>query len=230
MVPPISCRCQNGREEFDFEYGEDFAGPSRRCSRRFARFLYATTLRATANFNIRQAARLNRLSMYRHETGASRFMFELIVSPERLNCDRLGGDKAAYDLDARPTLMAQTMRNCRTPALNQMCGRSKASTAARIVKASFASGRDAGRDRVGCIILDRGEGGRKVQQWLKTASGVSGFVGFAVNGTTLWNPLLEWCAKKITREEAVNRIATRYRAFEVRVPVRSEARRLTIVL
>jgi hypothetical protein len=71
--------------------------------------LYATTLRATANFNIRQAARLNRLSMYRHETGASRFMFELIVSPERLNCDRLGGDKAAYDLDARPTLMAQTI-------------------------------------------------------------------------------------------------------------------------
>src|ERR1700729_725826 len=62
-----------------------------------------------------------------------------------------------------------------------MCGRSKVSTAARIVKASFASGRDAGRDCVGCIILDRGEGDRKVQQLIsvmpKAAVAQDGFGG-----------------------------------------------------
>ena len=70
-----------------------------------------------------------------------------------------------------------------------------------------------GRDKVGCIILGRGEDDKKVREWLTTAAGVKGFIGFAVGRTDFWEPLLSLLARKTTRETAVAEIARRYREF-----------------
>ena len=67
--------------------------------------------------------------------------------------------------------------------------------------------------KVGCIILGRGENDKKVREWLTTAAGVPGFIGFAVGRTDFWEPLIDWRAKKTTREAAVAEIARRYRDF-----------------
>jgi myo-inositol catabolism protein IolC len=66
---------------------------------------------------------------------------------------------------------------------------------------------------VGCILRGRGEDDEKVREWLTTASGVPGFIGFAVGRTSFWNALVDWRAGKITRDQAVNDIARRYRHF-----------------
>ena len=76
-----------------------------------------------------------------------------------------------------------------------------------------AAARRNGRETVGCIILGRGEDDRKVQEWLSTASGVPGFIGFAVGRTTFWDPCVDHRAGKITREAAVAEIARRYREW-----------------
>ncbi len=52
--------------------------------------------------NRQQAARLKRLSDYLDAEGESRFMFELLVPPEKAQLDKLRGDKKAYDLELRP--------------------------------------------------------------------------------------------------------------------------------
>ena len=62
-------------------------------------------------------------------------------------------------------------------------------------------------------IEGRGEDDEKAQEWLTTAAGVPGFIGFAVGRTIFWNPLVDLRAKKITREDAVAEIARRYRKF-----------------
>jgi len=76
-----------------------------------------------------------------------------------------------------------------------------------------AAARRNGRDNVGCIVLGRGEDEKKVREWLTTAAEVSGFIGFAVGRTDFWGPLVDFRAKKITREAAVAQIAGRYREF-----------------
>ena len=76
-----------------------------------------------------------------------------------------------------------------------------------------AAARRGGRDKVGCIVLGRGEDDQKVHEWLTIAAGVPGFIGFAVGRTDFWEPLVDWRAKKITREAAVAEIARRYREF-----------------
>jgi len=76
-----------------------------------------------------------------------------------------------------------------------------------------AAAHRAGRDKVGCIILGRGEDDHKVRQWLTTAASVPGFTGFAVGRTTFWEPLVNYRAEKIPRETAVAQIAASYRAW-----------------
>ena len=79
--------------------------------------------------------------------------------------------------------------------------------------AVVAAARRGGRDRVGCIILGRGEDDAKVRQWLTTAAAVPGFIGFAVGRTTFWNPLVDYRAERITRDEAVAKIAASFREW-----------------
>ena len=79
-------------------------------------------------------------------------------------------------------------------------------------EAVSAARRD-GRDKVGCIILGRGEDDKKVRAWLTTAAGVKGFIGFAVGRTDFWEPLVNLLARKTTREAAVTEIGRRYREF-----------------
>ena len=73
--------------------------------------------------------------------------------------------------------------------------------------------RRGGRDRVGCIVLGRGEDDTKVRQWLKTAAAVPGFIGFAVGRTSFWGPLTDWKEGRIARDAAVTEIARRYREW-----------------
>ncbi len=77
----------------------------------------------------------------------------------------------------------------------------------------MAAARRDRRDGVGCIVLGRGENEAKVREWLTTAAGVPGFIGFAVGRTDFWEPLVGWRTKKTTRESDVAEIARRYQAF-----------------
>ena len=52
-----------------------------------------------------------------------------------------------------------------------------------------------------------------MREWLTTAAGVPGFIGFAVGRTDFWEPLANYRANKTTREAAVAEIARRYREF-----------------
>jgi 5-dehydro-2-deoxygluconokinase len=76
-----------------------------------------------------------------------------------------------------------------------------------------AAARYGSRDKVSCIVLGRGENDQKVREWLTTAAGVPGFIGFAVGRTAFWEPLVGWLAKRTTRQAAVDEITRRYREF-----------------
>jgi 5-dehydro-2-deoxygluconokinase len=76
-----------------------------------------------------------------------------------------------------------------------------------------AAARRGGRNKVGCIVLGRGEGENKVRQWLATAALVPGFVGFAVGRTVFWDPLVALRDKNITREAATHQISCNFQEF-----------------
>jgi 5-dehydro-2-deoxygluconokinase len=212
---------KSGQEEFDFEYGEEFAQHIEAVRPTFCKVLVRYNPEGNRIVNLRQAARLRRLSDYLHENSRSMFLFELLVPPEKVQLEYFKGDNHAYDLELRPRLMVQAIHELQDakvePDVWKVEGLDRHDDCERIV----AAARHGGRDRVSCIVLGRGEDERKVSEWLATASTVPGFIGFAVGRTDFWEPLVGWRAKKSTRDEAVNAIARRFREyvdiFEVKV-------------
>jgi 5-dehydro-2-deoxygluconokinase len=210
----IACPAEkSGQDEFDFEYGEDFAGHIEAFHPTFCKVLVRYNPEGDQALNRRQAARLKRLSDYLHLRGQSRFMFELLVPAEQKQLDLVRGNKKAYDLELRPKLMAQAILQLQDEGVEPDIWKIEGLDRREDCKQIVAVARRGGRDQVGCIVLGRGEDDRKVREWLTTASGVFGFTGFAVGRTDFWQPLVDFRAKKITREAAVAEIAGRYQEF-----------------
>jgi myo-inositol catabolism protein IolC len=204
---------KSGQDEFDFEYGQNFAEHIEVFHPTFCKVLVRYNSEGDRALNQRQSARLKQLSDYLHTKGSSRFMFELLVPPEKEQLRQFNGDKKAYDLEIRPRLMVEAIEQLQNahvePDVWKIEGLDRQEDCEKMVTAA----RQGGRESVGCIILGRGEDDKKVHEWLANAAGVPGFIGFAVGRTDFWQPLVEWRANKITRAEAVAEVSRRYREF-----------------
>jgi myo-inositol catabolism protein IolC len=210
----IACSAEkSGQDEFDFEYGEDFARHVEAFHPNFCKVLVRYNPEGDQALNRIQSDRLARLSAYLTSKQGSRFMFELLVPPEKAQLARVNGDRKAYDLELRPGLMVRAIEELQArkvePDVWKIEGLDRREDCLKMV----ASARRGGRDKVGCILLGRGEDDRKVREWLTTAAGVPGFIGFAVGRTSFWDPLVQYRAKRTSREDAVAEIARRYREF-----------------
>lgn len=210
----IACPAEkSGEDEFDFEYGADFARHIEEFQPTFCKVLVRYNPEGDPALNKRQAARLKQLSDYLHDKSESRFMFELLVPAEKAELDQLRGDKEAYDRELRPKLMVQAIQQLQDAGVEPDVWKIEGLDCREDCEKIVATARRNGRDRVGCIILGRGEDDRKVSEWLTIAAGVKGFIGFAVGRTDFWEPLVDYRAKRMTREAAVTEIARRYREF-----------------
>jgi myo-inositol catabolism protein IolC len=204
---------KSGQAEFEFEYGEEFGRHVEAFDPTFCKVLVRYNPAGDRALNRRQAGRLKRLSDFLAARDRSRFMFELLVPADPAQLERLGGDRTTYDLELRPRLMVEAIRELQEagvePDLWKVEGLDRRADCQAVVRAA----RGEGRERVGCIVLGRGADEQKVRDWLGVAAGVPGFVGFAVGRTDFWQPLVAWRAGTATREQAVAEIARRYHEF-----------------
>ena len=214
---------KSGQEEFDFEYGDDFAEHIEAFHPTFCKVLVRYNPQGEGALNQRQTARLKQLSDYLHSKSESRFMFELLVPAEKTQMERLKGDQKAYDLELRPKLMVQTIEELQDVGVEPDVWKIEGLDRREDCEAIVSAAHRAERDKVGCIILGRGEDDKKVREWLTTAAGVKGFIGFAVGRTDFWEPLVNLRANRTTRQATVEEIARRYREF---VGIFEEARPL----
>src|SRR5499427_927922 len=100
---------KSGQEEFEFQYGQDFASHIEAFNPTFCKVLVRYNPEGDQALNQRQAARLRDLSDYLKSKGRSRMLFEMLVPAEKAQLDRLKGDKKAYDVELRPKLMVQAI-------------------------------------------------------------------------------------------------------------------------
>ena len=140
-------------------------------------------------------------------------MFELLVPATKAQMQRVKADKDAYDLQIRPEMMLATMHALQDagiePDVWKIEGLDRRDDCARVVQTAQRGG----RSDVGCIVLGRGADEKKVVGWLEIAASVPGYIGFAVGRTTFWDAVAAYEANTVTRQEAVSRIARRYREW-----------------
>jgi 5-dehydro-2-deoxygluconokinase len=202
---------KSGQEEFDFEYGEDYAKHIEEFDPTFAKVLVRYNPAGDAVANQRQLKRLKKLSDYLLQTKKP-FLFELIVPPTPTQLAESGGSKENFDQAIRPKLMVESIKAIQTagiePAIWKLEGVDKPEDAKAIVTQVQSHGRKAG-----VITLGRGESKEHVQKWLAVGAKIPGIIGFAVGRTIFWQPLVEHRAGQINRNAAVEKIAQNYADF-----------------
>lgn len=203
---------KSGQEEFEFAYGEDFAQHIEAFHPTFAKVLVRFNPEGDVTLNQRQVSRLKRLSDSLHQT-QTLFMFELLVPPESVQLEQFAGDKYAYDLQVRPGLMRQAIQALQDagvePDVWKIEGLDRREDCVKMVEIA----RRGGRNTVGLIVLGRGAERDRVVGWLKTAASVPGFIGFAIGRTSFWQPLVDFEAARISKEEAATHIAHNFEAW-----------------
>ncbi len=176
---------RSGQAELELEYADALPRLVDTLEADLLKVLLRYNADGDRELNARQAARLGELSAWCLAQGVP-LMAEVLVpmTPEqRLTfADR----RADWDGARLPELTRLAIEQLRAagadPSMWKIEGLDDACHAADIVAAVRAGG----RDEVSCVVLGRGESLTRVEQWLRLAAGVPGFVGFAV-GRSLWN-------------------------------------------
>ncbi|MCL5877891.1 MAG: DUF2090 domain-containing protein [Candidatus Bathyarchaeota archaeon] len=202
---------KSGQDEFDFEYGSQYSKHIEEFNPTFLKVLVRYNPESDPILNKRQLQRLKELSDYLAKTQRP-FLFELIVPATPTQLASLGGSKEKYDLQLRPKLMCESLKQIQDggvePAIWKLEGVEDPANAKAIVAQAQADGRKAG-----VITLGRGESKDKVKEWLAVGAKIPGIIGFAVGRTIFWDPLVEFRAGKATQKEAVEKIAQNYMEF-----------------
>ncbi|MHB1537620.1 MAG: 2-deoxy-5-keto-D-gluconate 6-phosphate aldolase domain-containing protein [Solirubrobacteraceae bacterium] len=203
---------RSGQDEFDFEYGEDFAAHIERYDPDFTKVLVRYNPDGAADANGAQLEKLKRLSDWLHEHDR-KFLFELLVPALPQQLERIDGDMDRYDAAHRPALMRRSIAEIQDAGIEVDIWKIEGVDERADCEAIVAQARSGGRDGVVCVVLGRGADDERVDGWLCAAAPVDGYVGFAIGRSIWWDPLKAYVDGKIERIAGAQQIAANYLRF-----------------
>jgi 5-dehydro-2-deoxygluconokinase len=204
---------KSGQDEFDFQYDDDFGAHIESHDPDFVKVLVRLNPDGDPEVNERQMGKLKRLSDWLHEHDRL-FLFELLVPAEPAQLESVGGDTDRYDRELRPELMRRAIEQIQDYGIEvdiwKIEGVDAQEDAAMLAEQSR---KGEGREGVVCVLLGRGASDDKVDDWLRQAAPVEGFIGFAIGRSIWWDALKGFLAGDLERSAAAERIADKYLRF-----------------
>jgi myo-inositol catabolism protein IolC len=205
---------KSGQNEFDFQYGAEFGAHIESFDPDFSKVLVRYNPDdPDTEMNERQLGRLKELADWLHDHGR-RFLFELLVPATDEQLAKVDGDVDRYDAELRPELMRRAIEDCQQRAVEVDIWKIEGVDAredAVMLAEQARSGE--GREGVTCVLLGRGASTEKVEQWLREAAPVEGFIGFAIGRSIWWDALKGFLDGGLQRAAAAEQIADNYLHF-----------------
>src|SRR4051794_28086620 len=202
-----------GQDEFDFQYGGDFGEHILKFDPDFSKVLVRYNPDGDPEMNERQLAKLKELADWLHDNGRL-FLFELLVPAEPAQLESVGGDTDRYDAELRPELMRRAIEDIQDFGIEvdiwKIEGVDEQADAEMLAQQTR---KGEGREGVVCVLLGRGASDDKVDQWLRAAAPVEGFIGFAIGRSIWWDALKGFLDGSLSREDAAQQIADNYLRF-----------------
>ena len=204
---------KSGQDDFDFQYGDDFPAHIEKFNPDFSKVLVRYNSDGDADMNKEQLTRLKRLADWLHDNDR-KFLFELLVPATDDQLASVGGDSDRYDAELRPELMRRAIEDAQNFGIEvdvwKIEGVDEQSDAAMLAEQARTG---EGREGVTCVLLGRGASTEKVEQWLREAAPVEGFIGFAIGRSIWWDALSGFLNDGLDREAAAKQIADNYLHF-----------------
>jgi 5-dehydro-2-deoxygluconokinase len=204
---------KSGQDEFDFEYGDRFGAHIDKFDPDFSKVLVRFNPGGDPAVNERQLERLLVLSNWLHERGR-KFLFELLVPATEAQLASVDGDSGRYETELRPELMRLAIEAIQNFGIEVDIWKIEGVDRREDDEMLSEQARmGEGREGVVCVVLGRGASVEKVEEWLRAASPVEGFVGFAIGRSIWWDALKGWLDGGLERVAAAEQIATNYLHF-----------------
>ena len=128
--------------------------------------------------------------------------------------ESVGGDSDRYDAELRPELMRRAIEELQNAGIEvdiwKIEGVDEQSDAEMLARQTR---KGEGREGVVCVLLGRGASDEKVDEWLRAAAPVDGFVGFAIGRSIWWDALKGYLDDSLDRDAAAQKIADNYLRF-----------------
>ncbi len=202
----------SGKDEFEFQYGDDFPSHIEKYNPLFTKALIRYNPEGDVTLNKRQLAQLKKLSDYSHEHG-HKFLVEPLVPATDAQLAAVGGDKKKYDSEVRPKLVVEMVKQFQDAGVEPDIWKIEGMDKPEDYEAVVAQARVGGRDNVSAVVLGRGESTENVNNWLKAGAQVEGVIGFAIGRSIFWDVLMQYHAGTLTREQAAEEIGKNYFGF-----------------
>jgi myo-inositol catabolism protein IolC len=214
---------RTGRDEFEFEHGDDFGRAIETYDPTYVKALVRYNPHGDDELNRRQATRLRTLSHWLRAHDR-RFLFELLVPPTDNQLRSVDGSNDRYDQELRPELMQQAIETLQDAGIEPHLWKIEGVDDREACRAIACTARRDGRDGVGCLVLGRGASVERVEDWLRAGAGVDGYVGFAIGRSIFADAVRDFAAALPGYElqRGVEAISARYRRF---IAVYEEAER-----
>jgi myo-inositol catabolism protein IolC len=205
---------KSGQNEFDFQYDDQFGAHIEKFDPDFSKVLVRYNPDdPDTEMNQRQLRRLKELADWLHAHDR-KFLFELLVPATDDQLKSVDGDTDRYDAELRPELMRRSIEDCQNFGIEvdvwKIEGVDEQSDATMLAEQARAGD---GREGVTCVLLGRGASTEKVEEWLRVASPVDGFIGFAIGRSIWWDALKGFLDEDIDRKAAAQKIADNYLHF-----------------
>ena len=202
---------KSGQDEFDFEYGENFGYHVKKINPDYVKVLVRYNSSGDKELNARQIEKLKKMNDFCKKEKFG-FLFELLAVATQEQLQSLGGDQEKYDHQLRVEVMAEGIKELQAsgiaPNVWKLEGLSDFNQMKKVVDQARHND-----EKVGVVVLGRGESEDKVKEWLVVAAKIPGVIGFAVGRTVFKPSLIDLHKGAITRDQASGKIAENYKNF-----------------
>jgi 5-dehydro-2-deoxygluconokinase len=201
----------SGLEWFDFAYGHDWRTHAEFFGAEHPKVLIHDNPALPEADRVEQANRLAGISSWARKAGRE-FIVELLVGATDADLASVDGDTDRYDREVRPGLTVQVIEFLQDhgvePSIWKIEGLAAREDAERVAGAARRGGRD-GR----CIVLGRHAPQETLDEWLRVAAPVDGFIGFAIGRSIWWDALEARLAGTLDEDGVREQVAENYTHF-----------------
>ncbi|GAA4745707.1 hypothetical protein GCM10025783_16970 [Amnibacterium soli] len=201
----------SGQEWFDFAYGHDWRTHAEFFGAEHPKVLIRDNPGLDEQHRAEQAGKIATISAWARKAGLE-FIVELLVPAGDDDLAEVDGDTDRYDREIRPGLTVRAIEYLQDhgvePAIWKIEGLAQREDAERVAAAARRDGRDAR-----CIVLGRHAPQEQLDEWLRVAAPVEGFIGFAIGRSVWWDALEGRLAEDLDEAAARKQVADNYTHF-----------------
>lgn len=211
---------KSGETEFMFAY-ENFEEHLEKYHPTFAKVLIRYNPADEDDLKNRQKKNLKLVSDFCYNSDY-KFLLELLVIPTEDQLKEVGGSKAKYDSEMRTGLTIEVIKDLQGYGVEPDVWKLEGFETVRDYKDVVEAIKVNGRDNVNLVVLGRGAGEEKVDEWLETGTKaewlevgpkLEGVIGFAVGRTIFWEALEKFYKGEIGKAEVIQTVSNNFQKF-----------------